>query len=89
MIAGLGVGLISVLIPLYQSECAPKWIRGTIISAYQLALTTGLLLAAVVSNATHNREDSGSYRIPVIIQALWVSSWSLVSYICQKPQGTL
>jgi MFS transporter, SP family, sugar:H+ symporter len=31
----------------------------------------GLLLAAIVNNATHNRNDSGSYRIPVIIQALW------------------
>ncbi|KAF2002088.1 general substrate transporter [Amniculicola lignicola CBS 123094] len=70
-IAGFGVGLISVLIPLYQSECAPKWIRGTIVSAYQFFLTFGLLLAAVVNNATHNRNDSGSYRIPVIIQALW------------------
>jgi SP family sugar:H+ symporter-like MFS transporter len=70
-VAGLGVGLISVLIPLYQSECSPKWIRGTIVSAYQFFLTFGLLLAAVVNNATHARNDSGSYRIPVIIQALW------------------
>jgi SP family sugar:H+ symporter-like MFS transporter len=70
-IAGAGVGLISSLIPLYQSESAPKWIRGTLISTYQLTLTFGLLLAAVVNNATHERQDSGSYRIPVIIQALW------------------
>jgi MFS transporter, SP family, sugar:H+ symporter len=88
-IAGLGVGLLSALIPLYQSESSPKWIRGTLISAYvtlkcplqrsanicasryQLTLTFGLLLAAIVNNATHNRNDSGSYRIPVVIQALW------------------
>jgi MFS family permease len=37
--AGLGVGLISALVPLYQSETAPKWIRGTIVGAYQLAIT--------------------------------------------------
>jgi MFS transporter, SP family, sugar:H+ symporter len=70
-IAGLGVGLLSALIPLYQSESSPKWIRGSLISAYQFTLTFGLLLAAIVNNATHNRNDSGSYRIPVIIQALW------------------
>ena len=70
-LAGAGVGLLSVLIPLYQAECSPKWIRGAITSGYQFFLTTGLLLAAVVNNATHNRQDSGSYRIPVIIQALW------------------
>jgi SP family sugar:H+ symporter-like MFS transporter len=26
--AGYGVGMVSALIPLYQSETAPKWIRG-------------------------------------------------------------
>ncbi len=39
--------------------------------SYQLTLTFGLLLAAIVNNATHEKNDSGSYRIPVIIQALW------------------
>lgn len=29
--AGYGVGMISALIPLYQSETAPKWIRGAIV----------------------------------------------------------
>lgn len=38
---------------------------------YQQFLTFGLLLAAIVNNGTHNRNDSGSYRIPIIIQALW------------------
>ncbi|OBT77704.1 hypothetical protein VF21_03741 [Pseudogymnoascus sp. 05NY08] len=66
--AGLGVGLVSALIPLYQSETAPKWIRGVIVGAYQLAITIGLLLAAVVDNATSKRNDTGSYRIPIAVQ---------------------
>ncbi|KAF2747702.1 general substrate transporter [Sporormia fimetaria CBS 119925] len=69
--AGLGVGLISALIPMYQSETAPKWIRGTIVGAYQLAITIGLFLAAIVNNSTKDRNDSGSYRIPIAIQFLW------------------
>ncbi|RYP40990.1 hypothetical protein DL767_001306 [Monosporascus sp. MG133] len=69
--AGLGVGLISAMIPLYQSETAPKWIRGLIVGAYQWAITIGLLLAAVVNNATANRNDTGSYRIPIAIQLAW------------------
>jgi MFS family permease len=32
VIAGWGVGLLSAIVPLYQSESAPKWIRGTIVS---------------------------------------------------------
>ncbi|KAK4151691.1 general substrate transporter [Chaetomidium leptoderma] len=69
--AGLGVGLLSALVPLYQSETAPKWIRGAIVGAYQLAITIGLLLAAVVDNATRLRQDTGSYRIPIAVQFAW------------------
>lgn len=69
--AGFGVGLISALVPLYQSETAPKWIRGTIVGSYQLAITIGLLIAAIVDNATKDRNDTGSYRIPVAIQFAW------------------
>ncbi|KAJ5157719.1 Major facilitator-type transporter ecdD [Penicillium canariense] len=69
--AGLGVGLLSATIPLYQSETAPKWIRGTIVGTYQLAITVGLLLAAIVNNATKDRMDTGCYRIPVAVQFAW------------------
>ncbi|EAQ87103.1 hypothetical protein CHGG_03722 [Chaetomium globosum CBS 148.51] len=69
--AGLGVGLLSALVPLYQSETAPKWIRGAIVGSYQFAITIGLLLAAVVDNATHLRMDTGSYRIPIAVQFAW------------------
>lgn len=69
--AGFGVGLISALIPLYQSETAPKWIRGAIVGAYQFAITIGLLLAAIIDNATHDRQDTGSYRIPIAVQFAW------------------
>lgn len=58
-------------VPLYQSETAPKWIRGAIVGAYQLAITIGLLLAAIVDNATKDRDDSGSYRIPIAVQFAW------------------
>jgi len=69
--AGLGVGLVSMMIPLYQSETAPKWIRGVIVGSYQLAITIGLFLAAIVNNATGKRNDTGSYRIPIAVQFLW------------------
>ena len=63
--------MVSALIPLYQSETAPKWIRGTVVGAYQWAITIGLLIAAVVDNATKDRDDTGSYRIPIAVQFAW------------------
>lgn len=71
LFAGLGVGLVSAQIPMFQSETLPKWIRGAIVGCYQLAITIGLLLAACVNYATKNRPDSGSYRIPLAIQFAW------------------
>ena len=62
---------VYTIVPLYQSETAPKWIRGVIVGAYQLAITIGLLLASIVNNATKDRYDTGSYRIPVAVQFAW------------------
>lgn len=71
LFAGIGVGLVSVQVPMFQSETLPKWIRGAIVGCYQLAITIGLLLAACVNYATQNRDDSGSYRIPIAVQFAW------------------
>ena len=55
------------MIPLYQSETAPKWIRGTIVGTYQLAITVGLFLASIVNNGTKDMDTTACYRIPVRI----------------------
>jgi len=41
-VAGLGVGGLSVLTPMYQSETAPRQIRGAMVSCYQLFITAGI-----------------------------------------------
>ncbi|OCH87378.1 MFS monosaccharide transporter [Obba rivulosa] len=69
--AGLGVGLISTLVPMYQSECSPKWIRGAVVAGYQWAITIGLLIASVINNATKNRPNHSAWRIPTSIQFIW------------------
>ncbi|KAL2263551.1 hypothetical protein VTK26DRAFT_6287 [Humicola hyalothermophila] len=70
-IAGVGVGIVSVLVPLYQSEMAPKWIRGTLVCAYQLSITMGLLAAAVVNILTYRLPTAAAYRIPIGLQLTW------------------
>lgn len=44
---------------MYQSETLPKWIRGAVVGCYQLCITIGLFLAAIVNYATQHRNDSG------------------------------
>lgn len=71
VISGLGVGLVSAVVPLYQAEAAHKSLRGAIISTYQWAITWGLLVSSAVSQGTHNRNDASSYRIPIGLQYVW------------------
>ncbi|PGH05698.1 hypothetical protein AJ79_06714 [Helicocarpus griseus UAMH5409] len=71
LIAGFGVGFVSAIIILYMSEIAPKKVRGAIVSGYQFCVTVGLLLASCVNYGTQNRQDTGSYRIPIALQMLW------------------
>ncbi|KAI0198388.1 general substrate transporter [Astrocystis sublimbata] len=71
LIAGLGVGSVSVLVPLYQSEMAPKWIRGTLVCAYQFSITVGLLSASIINQLTYRIPSSAAYRIPFSLQLIW------------------
>ena len=45
LIGGLGVGMASVLAPLYISEFAPPKVRGRLVALYQLSIVIGILLA--------------------------------------------
>ena len=42
---GLSVGVTSMVVPLYQSEIAPKEIRGRLVSVQQWSITWGIFLA--------------------------------------------
>jgi sugar porter (SP) family MFS transporter len=81
VIAGLGVGIISCIVPMYQSECAPKWIRGAIVSGYQWFITIGLLIAAIVNNGTKDINSYSCYRIPISIQLIWCSILAIGMFI--------
>ncbi|EJU03827.1 MFS monosaccharide transporter [Dacryopinax primogenitus] len=71
VVAGLGVALVSTIIPLYQSETAPKWVRGAVVSCYQWFITIGLLLASIINNATQDRPNHSSYQLPIGLQFIW------------------
>ncbi len=49
IIGGVGIGIVSIVSPIYISEVSPARIRGTLVSLYQLAVTIGFLLAYLVN----------------------------------------
>ena len=49
MIGGVGIGVVSIISPLYISELAVAEYRGRLVSLYQLAITVGFLAAYLVN----------------------------------------
>lgn len=49
IVGGVGIGIVSIVSPIYISEVSPAKVRGTMVSLYQLAVTLGLLLAYLVN----------------------------------------
>lgn len=66
IIGGVGIGVVSIVSPMYISEVAiPKW-RGTLVELYQLAITIGFLLAFLVN-----------YQIVKLAQAhVYTNAWA-------------
>ena len=60
IVGGLGIGVASMVSPLYLSEFAPSRLRGRMVSLYQLALTVGII-TAYFSNAWLVNHSSASY----------------------------
>lgn len=44
-ITGLGVGALSMIVPLYNAEVAPAEIRGALVALQQLAITFGIMIS--------------------------------------------
>ena len=58
IIGGIGIGIVSIVSPIYISEVSPAKIRGTLVSLYQLAVTVGFLLAYLANWAIDANIDA-------------------------------
>ncbi|KAI6084136.1 high-affinity glucose transporter [Hypoxylon rubiginosum] len=76
VVAGLCVGIASSVVPIYQSEIAPKEIRGRVVSLQQWAITWGILIqyfiqygAAQVGGGPDDlNQPEAAFRIPWAVQ---------------------
>lgn len=71
-LAGLGVGALSGLSPLYLAETAPKAIRGAMVACYQLLIIFGIFLSYLITwGSNHASTSTACWRIPVGLQMAW------------------
>jgi sugar porter (SP) family MFS transporter len=47
--SGMGIGMLSMCVPVYIAECAPEHMRGTLGTLWQVAVTAGILIASAAN----------------------------------------
>lgn len=60
IVGGFGIGIVSIVSPIYISEIAPAQKRGSLVSLYQLAITIGFLMAYLINYFVLRGADTGS-----------------------------
>ena len=70
IVGGIGIGIVSIVSPIYISEVSPARIRGTLVSLYQLAVTVGFLLAYLANWVIDSNGDLS------VAGELWTNIWN-------------
>lgn len=75
-VTGLGVGSLSMVVPLYNAELAPAEIRGALVALQQLAITFGIMISYWITYGTNYIGGTGegqsraAWLVPITIQLL-------------------
>jgi sugar porter (SP) family MFS transporter len=74
-ITGIGVGSLSTIVPLYNSECAPPEVRGALVGLQQLAITFGIMISFwinygcnYIGGTTVETQSDAAWLVPICLQ---------------------
>ncbi|EJD39501.1 general substrate transporter [Auricularia subglabra TFB-10046 SS5] len=68
IVAGLAIGCLSMVVPLYQSEISPPHMRGLLTGLTQFMIAVGFLVAFWVGYGCQFIDGQGQWRVPLGIQ---------------------
>lgn len=80
IIGGVGIGVVSIISPLYISEVSVPQYRGRLVSLYQLAITIGFLGAYLVNyqlvlGADAAAQSSNQWIVKIFSDEIWRGCW--------------
>jgi sugar porter (SP) family MFS transporter len=74
-ITGIGVGTLSCIVPMYNSECAPPEVRGALVAGQQLAITFGIMISFWINYGTNyiggttlETQSNAAWLVPICLQ---------------------
>ena len=75
IVGGIGIGIVSIVSPMYISEVAISRWRGSLVSLYQLAITIGFLGAYLVNFRILKAAETAVYQTPWVQQIMVTEMW--------------
>lgn len=92
-IGGIGVGIASIVVPLYIAEISPSQFRGRAVTTYQLAITFGILIAYVSNYLLIQylpSQNQGLWRVMFLVGAIPAILLSIGAYfVPESPRWLL
>ncbi|KAH6692895.1 putative quinate permease [Leptodontidium sp. 2 PMI_412] len=73
-ITGMGVGSLSMIVPMYNAEVAPPEVRGSLIALQQLAICFGIMISFWINYGTNyiggtgNSQSDAAWLVPICLQ---------------------
>ncbi|GAN05195.1 general substrate transporter [Mucor ambiguus] len=90
-VTGISLGILSMVVPLYQSEIAPKDMRGRLMSIQQFAITLGTAISYWIDYAFVNVPGSVGWRLALGLQLIpaLICLIGLLLFIPQSPRHSI
>ena len=70
LIGGIGIGMLSMVAPLYISEISPPEIRGALLVLEELSIVSGIVIAFWITYGTRYINNEWAWRLPFLLQIL-------------------
>ncbi|KAL8920659.1 MAG: hypothetical protein Q9208_006141 [Pyrenodesmia sp. 3 TL-2023] len=70
LIGGVGIGMLSMVAPLYISEISPPEIRGSLLVLEELSIVAGICIAYWITYGTRYMSGEWSWRLPFLLQMI-------------------
>ena len=70
LIGGVGIGMLSMVAPLYISEISPPEIRGALLVLEEFSIVTGIVIAFWITYGTQYMAGEWAWRLPFLLQMI-------------------
>ena len=85
ILGGMGIGVASIVSPLYISEVSPARFRGTLVTLYQLAITVGIVASYFANAEVLKWATSGNFESQWLVTIFQTEYWRGMLGLCSVP----